>query len=319
MLNKFWQVFQKKESQESSASVVLEQGRIDTVDNAEYDSDAFDEILVMEKLLKKVGFKNGCWETQVLAREICLIDRIAAGYDFNAWYESDKARHALRAQIARELVTQKIPENDDDIRIGLGGCVPRVDKRSDRQAIIILGLPASGKSGVAQKMSDNMGAHIIDSDFAKRKFPEIAFPNGAGWTHEESNNVVFNSEGGPLAACLGFGYNMIIPKIGSEYETILELKEFLESMKYKVSLGLVWLAPEKALLRAINRYKDTKRYIPMSVIEKYEDKPLKVYKKLVTEQKWESYLHLSSDVDKGMPCEVVNISSDCEWWLSDTI
>lgn len=319
MFNKLWQVFQKKESQDSSSSVVLDQEGTDSIDKADYESDAFDEILVMEDLLKKVGFDKACWETQVLAREICLIDRIAADYDFKAWYASDKARHALRAQIARELVTMRIPENDDDIRIGHGGCMPRVDVRSERKAIIILGLPASGKSGVAQKMSDIMGAHIIDSDFAKRKFPEIAFPNGADWTHEESNEVVFHSEGGPLAACLGFGHNMIIPKIGSDYRTILDLKKFLETMRYNVSLGLVWLAPEKALLRAVNRYKATKRYIPMSVIEKHEDKPLKVYKKLVSEQKWESYLHLSSDVDKGRPCEVVNISSECEWWLRDTI
>ncbi|ELV8628248.1 zeta toxin family protein [Vibrio vulnificus] len=309
MFKKFISLFQRNEAQKSSGAT------LDGTDTPEICSDAFDEILVMEELLANIGFKEGCWETQVLAREICLIDRISADYDFKKWYESDRARNALRAQIARELVEKRIPLDDDDIRIGVGGCVPRVEAKRERKAMIILGLPASGKSTVAQSMSDVMGAHIIDSDFAKRKFPEIAFPNGAGWTHEESNDIVFHSEGGPLAGCLGFGHNMIIPKIGSDAETILELKEFLENMRYKVSLGLVWLAPEKALMRAINRYKTTKRYIPMSVIENYSDKPLIVFNQLIADETWDSYLHLSSDVDKGKPCDVINISTECEWWL----
>ncbi|PNH90271.1 hypothetical protein C1M56_03120 [Vibrio diazotrophicus] len=276
--------------------------------------DAFAEILLTEKLLQRIGFKRGCWETQVLAREICLIDRIAAEYDFDSWYNSDKARHALRAQVARELSLERVPLNDDDIKIGFGGCKPRTEPKSDRKAIIILGLPASGKSTVAQKMSDAMGAYIIDSDFAKRKFPEIAFPNGAGWTHEESNRVVFKEDGGPLAACLGFGYNMIIPKIGSSPDSILELRNYLESMHYDVSLSLVWLEPHKAMKRAISRYQNTKRYVPMTVIESYGSKPFDVYQKLIAEHKWESYVHLNSDVNHGLPCEVVSKSDGCPWW-----
>ncbi|WP_415720306.1 zeta toxin family protein [Photobacterium ganghwense] len=267
----------------------------------------------MESMLCGIDYPND-WQTKVLAREMCLVEKVAENYDFHSWYESDKARHSMRAQIARELSTQEIPHNDDEIRMGLGGCKPRVEALTERQAIILLGLPASGKSSVAQKMSDKAGAYIIDSDFAKRKFPEIAFPNGAGWTHEESNKVVFKEEGGPLAACLGYGYNMIIPKIGADASSILELKEELEDCHYKVSLGLVWLDPKKALKRAICRYQESKRYIPLAVLEGYEDKPLKVFETLISEYEWESYVHLSSDVPKGENYLKISNDGNCIWW-----
>ncbi|EPT8452277.1 zeta toxin family protein [Vibrio fluvialis] len=306
---KKWPFFKKAAVHDSTAVDILPE-QVAISDNR----DAFTEILLTEKLLQRIGFAKNCWQTQVLAREICLIDRIADEYDFDSWYQSDRARHALRAQVARELSLESIPLNDDDIRIGNGGCKPRSEPRSERKAIIILGLPASGKSTVAQQMSDAMGAFIIDSDFAKRKFPEIAFPNGAGWTHEESNRVVFREDGGPLAACLGFGHNMIIPKIGSSAKGIIELKQYLESMQYDVSLALVWLEPQKAMKRAVHRYQETKRYIPMAVLEGYGSKPLDVFNKLIAEHHWESFIHLSSDVDKGCPCEVISKSEGSLWW-----
>lgn len=282
--------------------------------NTTYGKDSFGEILAMESLLVDIGYAKDDWATKVLAREICLIEKVANNYDFDAWYQSDQVRHSLRAQIARELSLESIPEDDDDIAMGVGGCKPRVEPRSERKALLLLGLPASGKSSVAQSMSDRAGAYIIDSDFAKRKFPEIAFPNGAGWTHEESNKVVFKEEGGPMAACQGYGYNMIIPKIGADAESILELKKDLEERHYTVSLGLVWLDPKKALHRAVSRYQDTKRYIPMAVIEGYEDKPLKVFEKLVKEHHWESYVHLSSDVNKGETYDEISKQGNCIWF-----
>ncbi|MBY8115149.1 zeta toxin family protein [Vibrio fluvialis] len=276
--------------------------------------DPFGEILAMESMLESLGYKKGCWETKVLAREMCLIEKIADKYDFESWYSSDKVRHSMRAQIARELSLEAIPHNDDEIRIGFGGCRPRSTPQTDRKALLLLGLPASGKSSVAQSMSDTAGAFIIDSDFAKRKFPEIAFPNGAGWTHTESNRVVFKEEGGPYAACQGYGYNMIIPKIGHEAESILKLKNELEERHYDVSLGLVWLDPNKALKRAISRYQSSKRYIPLAVIEGYESKPLKVFQELIKNHEWESHVHLSSDVKKGEKYILKSQSGNCIWW-----
>ena len=310
MLKKIWRVITKEKS------ALEHEANTASVTNSQRSKESFGEILAMESLLTKLGYKKDCWQTKVLAREMCLIEKVADKYDFESWYESDKVRHSMRAQIANELALQTIPENDDDIKIGFGGCVPRVEPKTDRKALLLLGLPASGKSSAAQLMSDLAGAFIIDSDFAKRKFPEIAFPNGAGWTHSESNKVVFKHEGGPYAACQGYGYNMIIPKIGSEAGSILDLKRDLEERHYTVSLGLVWLDPKKALKRAIGRYQQTKRYIPLAVIEGYEDKPLKVFEELAMNHDWESTVHLSSDVKKGERYDLKSTSGNCIWWGS---
>lgn len=300
----------KKILQKKSVEQVI--SRTTETDQMKAERDVFAEILATESLLKKLGYPRE-WEMQVLAREMCLIDAIAEHDVFDNWVQGDKSRIPMRAQIARELVSQVVPVDDDHIKIGNGGCKPRVPVQSDRKAIILLGLPASGKSTVAQKMSEKMGAFIVDSDFAKRKFPEIAFPNGAAWTHAESNDVVFKDPAGPYSACLGLGHNMIIPKIGSSPKSILELKDYLESLQFSVSLGLVWLEPKKAMQRAIGRYQSSKRYIPLHVIEGYGDKPIYVFNELIEKHKWDGYVHLSSDVNKGDEYPVMKQSKNCIW------
>ncbi|TOK97949.1 hypothetical protein, partial [Vibrio parahaemolyticus] len=62
---------------------------------------------------------------------------------------------------------------------------------------------------------------------------------------------------------------------------------------YRVSLGLVWLPPEKALVRAIKRYQSSKRYIPIfKITREYKEHPKEVFDFLKQKLVWESILHL---------------------------
>lgn len=276
--------------------------------------DFFSEILFLDELLQGNEVEFDEHKRMVLAREIALIEHLQINFDFKSLIGGDDERQYIKNKILEELISLTVPKNDDDIRIGFGGSKPRNRVRTNKKAMILLGLPASGKSTVAQVMSDMQGAYIVDSDFAKRKFPELAFPNGASWTHDESDDLVHGKGDGVLARCLQEGANMIIPKVGAKAESIISVYEVLRSHDYDVSLGLVWLEPKLALQRAIKRYQESKRYVPIFKIIQDDTKPKEVFEHLVKELDLESYVHLSSDVKIGQPCIIKNMSDDCIWW-----
>ncbi|HDZ9198153.1 TPA: zeta toxin family protein [Vibrio cholerae] len=274
----------------------------------------YDEILMFEDILLENEVEPDECKRKVLAREIALIEHLQGCFDFKELITGDEERQQLKKAILDELVDFTVPKNDDDIRIGIGGSKPRNRVRCNRKAIILLGLPASGKSTVAQIMSDMQGAYIVDSDFAKRKFPELAFPNGASWTHDESDDLVHGKDDGVLARCLKDDANMVIPKVGAKAESIINVYQTLRSFDYDVSLGLVWLEPKKALQRAIKRYQKSKRYVPILKIIKDDMAPQQVFNQLRSTLELDSYVHLSSDVELGEPCRIIDMSRDCIWW-----
>ncbi|HIF9173502.1 TPA: zeta toxin family protein [Photobacterium damselae] len=273
----------------------------------------YDEILFFEQLLTEYDVEQDEHKRMVLAREIALIERLNS-FEFQQLISSDAKRQHVKNKILEELINFTIPKNDDDIRIGFGGSKPRNRVKKERKAIILLGLPASGKSTVAQVMSDMQGAYIIDSDFAKRKFPELTFPNGANWTHDESDDLVYLKGDCVFAQCLNLGANMVLPKVGAKPESIIKIYETLISHNYSVSLGLVWLDPQKAVQRAIKRYQNSKRYVPILKIISDGMEPYHVYHNLVGSLSLEGYVHLSSDVNMNEPCIIKKLSEHCIWW-----
>ncbi|CAH7284012.1 UDP-N-acetylglucosamine kinase [Vibrio chagasii] len=274
------------------------------------------DIEMFEDLLMEYEVEDDEHKRMVLAREIALIEHLQQSFDYNGVIGGDGQRQYIQQKILEELYSMTVPKDDDDIRIGYGGSKPRNRVRKNKKAIILLGLPASGKSTVAQVMSDMQGAYIVDSDFAKRKFPELAFPNGAGWTHDESDDLVHGNDDCVLVRCLMNDVNMVIPKVGSNPDSIRRVYDTLSTFDYDISLGLVWLEPKEALKRAIKRYQKSKRYVPISKIIQGESEtsPKEVFELLVNELKLESHVHLSSEVDYGEPCGINALSEDCIWW-----
>ncbi|HHF2855861.1 TPA: zeta toxin family protein [Vibrio diabolicus] len=275
----------------------------------------YDSICFLDSVLEEVQYPKCSKERMALAREIALIEDLGEQYDFGEWRQGDDGRNELRKTVFWELVQQTLPYDDNLIKMGFGGAKPRHRVKLERRAMILLGLPASGKSTVAQIMSDVRGAYIVDSDLAKKKLPEIAFPNGAAWVHEESSHIAITGLDSLQNYCIAFGFNMVIPKIGAKPDAIEKLYNQLNESGYKVSLGLVWLPPEQALVRAIQRYQSSKRYIPIfKITREYKENPKEVFEHLKEKLVWESVLHLSSDVKKGEPYKIIEIDDDCMWW-----
>lgn len=223
-------------------------------------------------------------------------------------YRKDNHRLALQNKIVLELLANRRLASDEDIQLGIGGAFPNTELLTDRNAYIIIGLPASGKSGISEIISDKFGCLILDSDYAKRKLPEFSkLPFGATLVHEESDYIIFG-ENKPAKFkslfdyCVETSSNIVLPKIGGNYESMLTLIELLKKNNYKVHLTLVELDRIKATQRALFRFKTTERYVPLALIfDTYNNSPSITFYKLITynKAKLETFGVISTDVAKG--------------------
>lgn len=191
-------------------------------------------------------------------------------------YKTEVQREQLRQKIVAELLERERLDNDDDIRLGRGGAKPLIVPKAEKKVFYVIGPPASGKSTVSNLIADIYGAYILDSDYAKRKLPEYRNQKtGASLVHEESDQIVFRYQKGNLMAyCVKEGFNMVIPKIGHSIDNIMEFQRALVAVGYQFFLISVDLDRFKATHRAYNRYRETKRYVPLSLVfDAYSNEP----------------------------------------------
>ncbi|MNS52386.1 Zeta toxin [compost metagenome] len=236
-----------------------------------------------------------------------LISINSKSYRFQK-FRKDLHRKRLHEQIILELLSKKRLDDDEKITLGEGGAFPTTNVVTSKAAYIITGLPASGKSGISNKIADHYGAYILDSDYAKRKLPEFRkLPFGATLVHEESDRIVFG-ENNPTKFKSLFDYcqelnsNIVIPKIGSNIEGIIQLINVLRKSEYKVHLTLVELDRVKATQRALNRFKETERYVPLGLIfDTYSNNPTIAFYKAITNYNnlLESSGIISTDVERS--------------------
>lgn len=229
-------------------------------------------------------------------------------------YASDESRKRLRNEIFADLITRPRIDNDDDISMGNGGILPQTPLQKGKEAFIVIGLPASGKSGIASALSDKFGAMILDPDYAKRKIPEFECLFGATLVHEESSLIIFGDqnsrEQNVLLHAVQNGYNIVIPKIGSDSGRIQQFANDLQKIGYTVHLVLVRLDRAKAVARACKRFLDTGRYVPLSLIfDVYGNNPTITYYDLKRARRnFKSFTMISSDVEVGRPKMILDAS-----------
>jgi Zeta toxin len=202
-------------------------------------------------------------------------------------YQNDDARWLLRTQIVVELFTLTRLKSDDEIKIEIGGAKPNSPLQYNKQAFVITGPPASGKSGISEKIAENFGAIILDSDYAKRKLPEYDSVVGAARTHSESGMMILGSTylndfqrkfATLLDLCSNDGINIVIPKIGDSAESLVVLCNKLKIFGYEVHLTLLELDRKKATQRAVKRFHTSNRYVPLSLIyDVYGNEPTLAY------------------------------------------
>gem|GEM_PF-498846 len=235
-------------------------------------------------------------------------------------YKEENKRWFLREQIIQELLTLTRPENDDLISLGNGGALPRSGIKTDSQAYILIGLPASGKSSIAVSISEKFGAIIIDPDFAKRKLPEFSnYTWGATVVHDESSEIVNGFANNPkkilsvYETAIQRKYNVVVPKIGSDKYSVLKTCNTYKLAGYEVHLTLVSLFRKDATIRALHRFSETGRYVPLSLIfDGYSNDPCLNYYMLrnMKQNVISSFGAVSSDVPRGQPYKLIDFKGN---------
>ncbi len=234
-------------------------------------------------------------------------------------YRQDEERWELRSQIVNELFTLPRLPDDDKITLGEGGALPLSELKKGKQAFIVTGPPASGKSGISNKIADHHGAVILDSDYSKRKMKEYDAVVGASKCHEESGILILGGEylnryrfQTLLDLCGKDGINIVVPKIGDSVESVLDLARTLKVFGYEIHLTLLELDRKHATLRAAKRFYNSRRYVPLSVIyDVYGNEPTISYFKVKNfhREEFKTLGMLSNDVGIGEPPKVIESDS----------
>lgn len=202
-------------------------------------------------------------------------------------HSEDLQREFLGKVILQDLLTLPVLDNEINISQGIGGSLPSSLKpREERQAYYIIGLPASGKSCIANILSIMYSACVIDIDIAARKFPEYPQIYGSCVTHSEANRIVFGTgrkgfDNSLFNICINRGWNIVIPKIGNKIEVINNLTTKLLENKYSIHLLLTKIDRKTSVKRSFERFLSTQRYVSLPMIfDWYANDPSLAYYEL---------------------------------------
>jgi hypothetical protein len=116
----------------------------------------------------------------------------------------------------------------------------------DRQAIIVLGFPGSGRTDAIKRIAKRVGAAFIDIEYVKSLIPEYENGYGTAAVHNEASWM-----GAVVASdiCID-GTNVIVKRVGNQVSTILGLMSEFKSIGYSTTLVLVRMNVDEACRNA---------------------------------------------------------------------
>ena len=150
--------------------------------------------------------------------------------------------------------------------------------KRESKATIVVGLPAAGKSTtIANPLSEEQGAFILDSDEMKKLIPEYKETNGgaANAVHDESKDLMRRAlkeftEGSRK------GTNLVIPIIGDKIKSINgNYIHALHNAGYDVEIAYKYADTKTSANRVVARAIKTGRFIPREVVKRYNDNAIR--------------------------------------------
>lgn len=249
-----------------------------------------EEYIIKDLIRENIAclLSNNICETETLTNKLLQLEFNSIKLAMNSTYKSDlyrdnrykttQERNVLRMKILRELITEEICKNENEIVMGIGGCKPpHIQKR---QFFQVIGIPGAGKSYISNIISENYGAYLIDSDFAKRKFPEYQqHICAASLLHEESSEIAYKiSEDSVFTYCMQNYNSMVIPRIGNVLNKLSDYLYMIHSYGYQVFLILVDISTSDAIRSCYSRFVENGRYISlMKICSEYGSLPRNNY------------------------------------------
>lgn len=215
-------------------------------------------------------------------------------------------REALRKEIKEKFLaygsarTKKINPETGKHKIAFDGPLNR-----DYKMVLVLGLPASGKSSyLAEPISEEIGAFILDCDEIKELIPEYQESHScaADAVHFESfaimNDVMQEFLTGDMK-----GVNVVLPIVASDFDELMDtyIKPF-EEAGYNVKAVFRSAKPNEAAARVVSRELRNGRIIRSAVAFSFGDKPEEVFNKLaeMTNAQGEPYVDPVEEVEEEL-------------------
>lgn len=185
--------------------------------------------------------------------------------------------------------------------------------KNEGRAVIVLGMPASGKSSNAVDPYVEQGFFNLDNDNIKKLFPEYNNGLGAGNVHEASS---FVSNQLVLPEITKNRTNVVIPVIGKGLASLENYAKILKDAGYgDIHLINVDLPLDKTATRNFTRMMETSRNVDMDYIyDVVGNKPAEnfnlIKERIIngTEPNFTSYETISTDVPFGTPARVLEDS-----------
>ncbi|MGH7576520.1 MAG: zeta toxin family protein [Longimicrobiales bacterium] len=180
----------------------------------------------------------------------------------------------------------------------------------DRQAWVIIGPPAAGKSTLADPIVVQNRARLIDSDEVKKLLPEYDEGRGAGAVHRESAHIAEHL----LDQAIERGENFVYPRVGGDLDEVAFAIRDLSENGYDVHLILNDLPALEAAKRAYRRFLDTGRYVDFDyILEEVGDRPAQAFQGLKRLPEVTSYRRYSNDVPRGQAPRLLEEGGNLEW------
>ena len=178
------------------------------------------------------------------------------------------------------------------------------EKKQERKATLVLGLPGSGKSTIANPLAKQNGAFIIDADNFKNRIPEFQKDKKmVSAVHHESVNLSDEFRN----ALSNQGYNMVIGKVGGDFDSVEHILDDLKDNGYEVEVILNDLPFDKAIDRTVGRFDrgETDRLIPFFTTKVADKNVFNTFDKALQHPVVSGGKLYSNDVPKGTPPQLL--------------
>lgn len=165
--------------------------------------------------------------------------------------------------------------------------------KRDREAVLVWGPPAAGKSSFSERLAKEKRAAIVDPDDAKKAIPEFEGGRAANSVHQESSEI----SGEVLKKMVQKGANLVLPRVGHDLERMRAFVAALKDQGYRVSVVNMSVEPGEAYRRMIRRFLKTGRVIGSDYFSGVGTKPRENYYAL----KKEGLFNEGIDIDANGP------------------
>ena len=169
-------------------------------------------------------------------------------------------------------------------------------KSKDRVAVIITGLPASGKSRLSKPFQKEINGTIVDTDFYRELIPEYNDGIGAAAVHREAK-VIFKKM---FVKTVSNGDNIILPTLGRAESSFFKILETLTEANYKTVVIRLDADLNVSKLRNFKRMFDSGRLVEEDIITQQVDNNIKNNYIKVTNEQANAKAEISFPKDKAI-------------------